>query len=602
MATKFDFTTSEIKVTGNSGKTFGSRLQLKGEIERIENNKIKITVKVKSKYRMYIDNIKFHIGYGTSEKEFKGDYPKIDNGYTELTSKKNPINVKDGEGYATTIWSNTTLTVPSEALYFAIWFTAPSYYHIIAHHQEYNVIGGETISKKLSTLYIPPKNLNLSVLTVTNNSITVKATWNHGTNTTNEQVKITTNNTTKTISSSGNSVTFKNLKGNTTYSISGKLYDGTSKKDDYSISALTKVSPPNNIKTSSTVNSISVLATSYNSPGTEKGNNVIYYKYRYKNASKTLWGKWSDYIKYGVTHTFTELKTNTMYYIEAKAYRNKSSADTNRNDDTLIISTWTIPEVSLNLELVEGSEHNSIKATASSKGSDDYSKYIFRLDSQEFNTSDYNKTIVNPKIYTGLLGHSTHTVGVKMKNTKSGLESDEVTKTITTWHNPISNLTLILDNRWYWYLAIKTGFIYEGDKNKIEYNFAIFNDSSLVYTSTGNINSYSKGTTDLNKKDSEGLNYNTYYNCTAKLTDEHGRTYIVSDVFKTLDERPFYLNNSSNEFNLMEVKLLNRKENNVDSLTYITPNLVNILNKIGDNETVVNLNKVINNDDRSEFK
>lgn len=458
----------------------------------------------------------------------------------------------------------------------------------------YNWNGTTKATITIPSGYIAPSNLILKATEITSNSITVKATWTVGSGTTKEYTKIKINGSnTKEINKNGGSVTFNNLTGNKNYNISGILYDNGKKKDDSKITETTHLQTPYIDILFQFPGNLTLKAKSNNYSA-----NNLKYQFRYKSSdSNNSYSTWITANSMNIVY-ISSLISNTKYSIQVKATRNINPKESNVHTEQI----WTRPLPGLALELINGSEHNSIKATAFSKGGNDYAKYIFRLDSQEFNTSDYNKTITNPKIYTGLLGNSTHTIGVKMKNTQSGLESDEVTATIPTWHNPISNLTLMLENNWYWYLSLKTGFMYEGDKSKIKYEFSIDENNMKRYENTGNINKYSKGTTDPNKKDLEGLKYNTYYNCSVRLTDEYGRIYNISDVFKTLDERSFYLNNSSNEFNLMEVKLLNRKENNVDSLTHITPNLVNILNKLNNTESIVNLNKVINNDDRSEFK
>ena len=79
------------------------------------------------------------------------------------------------------------------------------------------------------------------------------------------------------------------------------------------------------------------------------------------------------------------------------------------------------------------------------------------------------------------------------------------------------------------------------------------------------------------------LKYNTDYNCSIRLTDNHGRTAEVKNtVYKTLDERPLHVNGS-----LKEVKVIKPD----GTVTYITPDLLSV---ILENGTTVNMNDIIN--------
>lgn len=435
------------------------------------------------------------------------------------------------------------------------------------------------------SLYKAPSNFTPSIYSKTYNSITVKATWTNGSQSSKAIFKL--GSTSKTIYTSGKTITFKNLKGNTTYTINAHLADNKSSYYGKTLTTTTKVSPVTaiNIQSQGTT-FITVGATSSNT----YANNLGYqYRYKLKSDPDSSYTEWSERIDHLERYKMRNLSPNNLYSIQARA---QSSVGT--NDTIYTIEVWTVPEVQLQLRLLEGSEHNTIVATANSVGSDSQIKYIFRLDSNEYNITDYDKEIPNPNFFTNLKGHSNHIISVKSKNMISNLESSEVSKTITTWYDPIYSLSCNLVNKWFWFLSIKAVFNYQGGPENIKkYEFGIFKDQTdNVLTNTGTTNLYSKGSVTPGK--TENLNYNTNYNCTVRLTDNHNRTYTASAIFKTLDERPLYLNGK-----LSEVKIIKPS----GKMEYITPNLLNTIQLLGDgSESSINMNRIINNDNRTEYK
>lgn len=278
--------------------------------------------------------------------------------------------------------------------------------------------------------------------------------------------------------------------------------------------------------------------------------------------------------------TFTGLTPNTSYSVSAKLTTKEYP---NTTDDTASLTVWTYPQLdSVSLSLPSGYEHDRIKATAKATKTSDYDQYAFKLDSGSYSSWAATKE----KLYSDLVGHSTHTITAKMKNTESGYESAEVNQTVVTWYDPIYSLSVSLVNNWFWYLSTKAIFDYQGGVSNIKkYEFSIGNES---YQDKGTTNSYSKGSTTPGA--SGNLNYNTSYTCKVRLTDNHGRTKEASATFKTLDERPFYVDGQ-----LREVKLIKPD----GSVHYITPNLLSVIQP---DNTVINMNKIINNDNRTEYK
>lgn len=435
------------------------------------------------------------------------------------------------------------------------------------------------------SLYTKPSSFNPSIYNRTYNSITVKATWTNGSQSSKAVFKL--ESTSKTISTSGKTATFNNLKGNTTYTITAHLSDNTGSYHGKTLTTTTKVSPVTGIyiKLQNTT-TIKVKATSSNTYANDLG---YQYRYKLKSDPDSSYTEWSERIDHMDSYRISNLSPNNLYSVQARAQTSKGT-----NTTIYTIEVWTMPEVELNLRLLEGSEHNTIVATAYSIGSDSQIKYIFRLDSNDYNKDDYNKEIPNPTFFTNLKGHSTHYVSVKSKNMISNLESFETTNIITTWYDPIYSLSCNLVNKWFWLLSIKAVFNYQGGVENIKkYEFGIFKDqtnNSLTDTNTTNL--YSKGS--IIPGNSENLEYNTNYNCMVKLTDNYNRTYTANAIFKTLDERPLYLNGT-----LSEVKMIKPS----GKIEYITPNLLNAIQVLDDgSESVVNMNRIINKDNRTDYE
>lgn len=276
----------------------------------------------------------------------------------------------------------------------------------------------------------------------------------------------------------------------------------------------------------------------------------------------------------GSSATFSGLTPNKQYTIIGIA----NDGTTNL---TKTINHWTKPMINDNellLSLVSGFEHNKINASASIINYSNYDQYSFKLNTGSYSSYSNAKSIS----FSDLEGNIQYIISVKVKNTSSGFESDEVSKTITTWHNPINNLKVLLVNKWFWYLQINSSYTYSGSINKFE--FSIGNES---YQNKGTINLYSKGSTIGGA--SGNLNYNTDYICKVRLTDNHGRTAEASATFKTMDERSLYIDGV-----LREVKVIKPD----GSIIYITPNLLSVVKP---DNTVINMNKIINGDSRINF-
>lgn len=281
----------------------------------------------------------------------------------------------------------------------------------------------------------------------------------------------------------------------------------------------------------------------------------------------------SKTVNRGSSATFTGLASNKQYTIIGVA----NDGTTNL---TKTINAWTKPVVSnLVLSLASGLEHDKISASATAANASSYDQYSFKLNTAAYSAYSATKTID----YTGLTQNTQYTVTVQLKNTSSGLISDEVSKTITTWYDPISNLQVLLNKKWFWYLQVISNYTYSGTISKFEFSIG-----TEAYQNRGTTNSYAKGSAIGGT--SGNLNYNTDYLCKVRLTDNHGRTAEASATFKTMDERSLYVNGA-----LREVKLIKPD----GSITYITPNLLSVVKP---DTTVTNMNQIINNDSRTKFE
>lgn len=343
-------------------------------------------------------------------------------------------------------------------------------------------------------------------------------------------------------------------------------------------------------------------------------NKIVIDKYNYDA------GEWdTSYRTYtslgnGSTVTFGEsakLPVNSYYKITGTI----NDGTTKLTDS---VYAWTRPTISKNgltLELDPRKEHQSIIVTAKADVYTPYDQFNFSSDGGNTWTGWTSRGKSATHIFKNLNANTEYNIAFKMRNARSddtktpyyagGSASNAtvITKSITTWHTPLSSLNIVLDNSWYWYLAIKANFTYQGTIK--EYKFSMTEKdltSTKKYVSTGTTNLYSEGATDYNSTDK--LKYNTEYKCKVQIEDEYGRIYS-SDVqsidnsynmpnainyFKTLDMRPVYLNGELKEAMLVRP----------DGTQYcITPNMLNVLRTDG---TTINLNKIINNDDRAQFK
>lgn len=419
--------------------------------------------------------------------------------------------------------------------------------------------------------YTAPSEFNIIITNKNTTSATVKATWVEGTE--DSIATITINGKTGIVTSSGGTTTISGLTPNTSYIVSGSLSDGTTTLSA-SISTLTNIAIPSDwTKITSNTGSITIIATSSN------GGN---FKYQYRIKIGSSWtDNWQD------SGIFSSLSSNTNYLVEARCV---NTDNTSIVSGSLSGSVWTYPVINNPIvTLKSGSEHNTINVSVSaSVSAGSYDQFTYAIDNNSWLPYDIDKT----HSFTGLSGNTSYKIWVKMKNTNSGFESDSKFINITTWHNPLTALKVNLVNRWFWYLAINCSYTYTGTISK--YEFAIGNEK---WIDTKKENFYAKGTT--SPTGLEKLNYNTEYNCWVRVTDNHGRTYGFSDTtytftnaklpFKTLDERVIYINDK-----LSEVKVI--KPDN--SMIYITPNLLTVIKP---NNQSVNMNKIINNDDRETF-
>lgn len=278
---------------------------------------------------------------------------------------------------------------------------------------------------------------------------------------------------------------------------------------------------------------------------------------------------------------FTEedgIVPNTYYTISGRLC---DATHSSSNFETKQITLWTYPVINDPiLSLRKGSEHNTIDVTVTANVASEYDQFAYKLNANEWSSWSANKS----HSFSGLSENTEYTITVKMKNTQSNYESTEKTAKIRTWYNPISNLSVVLKNKWFWYLQIGCNFNYNGTITKYEY--AVGDDEKWVDKGTTNIHSRGSATPGA----SGNLNYNTNYTCWVRLTDNHGRTAQASAVFKTLDERPLYVDGQ-----LREVKVIASN----GTVTYITPNLLSVIKEDG---TLVNMNKIINNDNRTQFQ
>ena len=561
------------------------------------------------------------------------------------TNKPNYPNSKGG----TTNWAKSYYSL-SKKFTSTNETTIPVTVGIVVRNTSGSLDGVYTFNKVINvtvpTAYTPPSGLSLSISETTTTSFKVTARWTGGEGETDGACRVTVNGTSKIIDN--DPVVFTGLTPNVSYTVSGELYDKKNSpstvRDTASASAHTTITTPSGwTGVGSNNGSIWATATSSNggsfyyqyrinnggwsgwqnsgtfsgltpnvsysiqaravsntgggtsgalsgtihttiatpngwtgvgsntnsvwATGTSSNGGSFYYQYRiYKNGA---WSAWQN------SGTFSSLSSNTNYSLQVRAVSNTGGG----TSGALSGSRWTYPVIgSLTVSLQSGQEHDRINASAAASVSSSYDQYSFAINSNSWQTYGGSSTY-----WSGLNGNTTYTIWVKMRNTASGFESTSVSRQITTWHDPLTNLKVNLVNRWFWYLLVNCSYTYTGTISKFEFDIG-----GQGYQNKGTSNSHSRGTT--SPTGSPKLAYNTNYTCKVRVTDNHGRQYTASATYKTLDERPLYVNGV-----LREVKLIKSD----GSVHYVTPNLLSVVQSNG---TVTNMNKIINNDNRTEYR
>lgn len=561
------------------------------------------------------------------------------------TNKPNYPNSKGG----TTNWAKSYYSL-SKKFTSTNETTIPVTVGIVVRNTSGSLDGVYTFNKVINvtvpTAYTPPSGLSLSISETTTTSFKVTARWTGGEGETDGACRVTVNGTSKIIDD--DPVVFTGLTPNVSYSVSGELYDKKNSpstvRDTASATAHTTITTPSGwTGVGSNNGSIWATATSSNggsfyyqyrinnggwsgwqnsgtfsgltpnisysiqaravsntgggtsgalsgtihttiatpngwtgvgsntnsvwATGTSSNGGSFYYQYRiYKNGA---WSAWQN------SGTFSSLSSNTNYSLQVRAVSNTGGG----TSGALSGSRWTYPVIgSLTVSLQSGQEHDRINASAAASVSSSYDQYSFAINSNSWQTYGGSSTY-----WSGLNGNTTYTIWVKMRNTASGFESASVSRQITTWHDPLTNLKVNLVNRWFWYLLVNCSYTYTGTISKFEFDIG-----GQGYQNKGTSNSHSRGTT--SPTGSPKLAYNTNYTCKVRVTDNHGRQYTASATYKTLDERPLYVNGV-----LREVKLIKSD----GSVHYVTPNLLSVVQSNG---TVTNMNKIINNDNRTEYR
>lgn len=288
----------------------------------------------------------------------------------------------------------------------------------------------------------------------------------------------------------------------------------------------------------------------------------------------------------------TNMASNSYYKITGTI-----SDGTKTLTDT--IYRWTKPKIlasGLSVSLKKGSEHDVIIATAEAANPTPYDQFNFSKDGGKTWTGWTDRAKSATHTFSGLAENTKYEIAFKMRNARKegsdywdtefyagGINSPTViSKSLTTWYDPISELIPKLTIQEYWKLGIKADVTYNGTISS--YQFKIYKKDSTepAYTSESSTNSYSKGTS--TGGNSSNLVYNTDYICKVKVKDNHGRTKEATATYKTLDERPLYVNGT-----LREVKLIKSD----GTVKYITPNLLSVIKSNG---TVVTMDDIINPD------
>lgn len=435
------------------------------------------------------------------------------------------------------------------------------------------------------TLYKAPSNISLKVVESSANSITTNLSWTEGTKTGTGYVAADLDGESAWLKCSkgvdfiidqivvNGDGSIKPIKSNTYYIVYGAVNDGTIYRvDDQQY----WTHPLLNESTFSTLEGFEGEIINI------KANIDVassYDQYRFKSDYDDEWSEYQSDSEY-----MFMLESNSKYELSAQAKNIKSGFES----EIVTGICWTYPEIlKSTLTLVEGFEYSQIHVVGHIFKSSDYDQYRFKL-----GDGDWTEYQDSPEYtFTGLIENTEYEIFTQIKNTESGYESTVSSDKITTWFNPLTNLEVVLENRWFWYLDISSDYDYNGTIDKYEFhvgdNLAI-SDEDIEYQDMLTINDFISGS--LDPFDSKKLKYNTEYLCAAKLTDNHGRVYFAKTTYKTMDERTLYVDGI-----LREVKVILPD----NSIHYITPNLLTVIN---DDKTTVNMNKIINNDDRIEFQ
>lgn len=425
------------------------------------------------------------------------------------------------------------------------------------------------------TLYTESSAYELIVTDVKTAALSVKHSWTNGSiagsDYAERSITVKTDDgsfsQTKSDVADGTTMVFTGLQPNKEYTIIGVADDGTTKLTS-TIKKYTNTQQPTDVSSTKTENSLILKGISNNYTSN------LNYKYILTKPDNTTETKSAPYDQ---EVTFSSLRSNVEYVLQIFAY---NSATINTSP-AKIMNIWTKPKITddgLSLTVAPGSENSKINVVAVPENISLYDTYSFKLNSEEY--SEFNKA--NNTSYSGLAENTTYIVSVILKNTKSGLQSEPITKNITTWYNPLTDLSVVLNRNWFWFLEVKSSYTYNGTISKFEFSIG-----KEPYKDTGTNNLYSRGSTI--EGNPENLDYYSDYLCKVKVIDNHGRIYEASDTFRTMDERPLYINGV-----LREVRLIKQD----GSMSYITPNLLTVVTP---NDTTINMNKIINNDDRTSF-
>lgn len=198
------------------------------------------------------------------------------------------------------------------------------------------------------TQYTKPTNFDSSITAVTGTTITAKATWTNGSDTATTKVECVdvdsnTVKATKTISSTGSSVTFTGLSRYTDYKIKFTLSDGTTTTSDALTATTYKATITN---TSTTANTITFKVNGVGKLYTKDTTKKVFYTV--KNSSGTVIRSNTTSVASGTTITIDATNSstytvkpepNTEYTISIYLENCKNSSNVNDATATLKVTT-----------------------------------------------------------------------------------------------------------------------------------------------------------------------------------------------------------------------------------------------------------------------